>query len=199
MLQSSSEFWRHWHICKKWILKQSGFVELNMKRNNAISTEFLVLFIFIWSSIQISTNMCFTYQRYQVFNFCCVTEYSSAFVWLWVVPAKPEVLHKESGKLHWRATYLVCACHLYRVFFQTVFWNRVATPAGFRLARMQNHNKVIYASWGKGVNKMTESKYSLTHSVHPCVPFLFPVQQLLLDSQPLTDPTVPHGSTGKVW
>lgn len=45
MLQSSSEFWRHWHICKKWILKQRGFVELNMKRNNAISTELLVLFI----------------------------------------------------------------------------------------------------------------------------------------------------------
>lgn len=45
MLQSSCEFWRHWHISKKWILKQRGFVELNMKRNNAISTELLVLFI----------------------------------------------------------------------------------------------------------------------------------------------------------
>lgn len=170
-----------------------------MKRNNAISTEFLVLFIFIWSSIQISTNTCFTYPHYQVFNFCCVTEYSSDTTWLWIVPANPEVLHKESGKLCGRATYLVHSRYLYSVVFETVVSNRVVTPAGFMLARMQNHNKVISASQGKGVNKMIESKYSLTYSAHSHVAFLFPVQQLLSDSQPLTDPTEPHGATGKVW
>lgn len=90
------------------------------------------------------------------------------------------------------------ACHPYRVFSETVISNKIATPAGFRLARTQNCNEVISASWGKGVNKMIESKYSLTYSLHSCVPFLFPVQQLMSDSQPLTDPRVPHGTTGKI-
>lgn len=117
-----------------------------MKRNNAISKEFVVLFIFIWSSIQISTNTCFAYQHYQVFNFCCVTEYSSDTTWLWIVPAKPEVLHKESGKLCGRASYLVHSRCPYSVVFETVVSNRGATPAGFMLTRTQNHNKVISAS-----------------------------------------------------
>lgn len=105
----------------------------------------------------------------------------------------------HTRKLHWRATYLNHACHLYKVFFETIVSNSVTTPAGFRLARMQDHNKIISSFKGKGVNKMVESKYSFTCCVHSCVFFLFPFWQLLLDSQPLTDPTVPHGTTGKIW
>lgn len=104
---------------------------------------------------------------------------------------------RNQGKLHWRAKYLVHPCHLYRVFFEAVISDRVATPAAFRLARMQNHNKAISAPQGTGVNKMIESNYSLIHSIHSCVAALFPAQQLLLDSQTLTDPTVPYVTTGK--
>lgn len=96
-------------------------------------------------------------------------------------------------------TYLVHSRYPYSVVFEMLVSNRVAAPAGFTLTRMQNHNKVISASQGKGVNKMIESKYSLTYSARSHVAFLFLVQQLLSDSQPLADPTEPHGATGKVW
>lgn len=64
---------------------------------------------------------------------------------------------------------------LNRVFI-TVLSTKLASPDDFRLSRMENQNKVIPASLGKGVIKTTESKYSPTHSVHSCIPFLFPVQ-----------------------
>lgn len=104
---------------------------------------------------------------------------------------------RNQGKLHWRAIYLIHPCHLYRVFFETVVTNGVATPAAFRLARMQNHNKTISASWDKGVKKMIESNYSIAFTLvlpsyfqsSSCcwISRLSPVPQYLMLQQEKTD------------
>lgn len=67
------------------------------------------------------------------FPFFNVTEYSSVAAWLWKIPAKPEVLHKESDKLLW----MTCTCHPHRVF-KTMISNSLATPADFWLTRVES-------------------------------------------------------------
>lgn len=143
MLQSSSEFWRHWHICKKWILRQRGFVELNMKRNNAISTELLVLFILYGVQyksqlICVSLISMIKFSTFVVLQNILMTPYDCD---LYYQTQKYCTRDQENCAEELHTWFLLI---IFRVFLGTAVPDKVATPAGFTSVRMKNSNFILW-------------------------------------------------------